>query len=409
MEHLAVVGGKAAHPSQHFDALDSLRGICACMIVLFHLRSTGIVTNAALVQHGWMFVDFFFVLSGFVIGCGYLERLGSGYSVRRFMLLRLGRIYPLHLAVLLALLALEIAGALVGTGGLSARAPFAEPRTLPALASSLALVQIFAGYPNIVWNGPSWSIAAEIWTYLLVALVLRAMPSRGLWLVAGLAAGAALFLFLAGPSAWDPATAYAFARCVLGFSIGLLAWALFSSTGKPALGFAMASLLELAAVTCCVAIVAAGGLPLLAPLLFGGSVFLFAAEGGALSRLLKTRPFTLVGSLSYSIYMIHTLVLARGLDALAVAGRLVHRPLVDTALGAGGTVKVLTFAPDLLAFVLLGVVILCAAATYRWIETPARDASRRWLSRAPLAPSMPLAAGRRALGEAESIATTAAA
>lgn len=87
------------------------------MIVLFHLRSTGIVTNAALVQHGWMFVDFFFVLSGFVIGCGYLERLGSGYSVRRFMLLRLGRIYPLHLAVLLALLALEIAGALVGTGG----------------------------------------------------------------------------------------------------------------------------------------------------------------------------------------------------------------------------------------------------------------------------------------------------
>ena len=49
---------------------------------------------------GWLWVDFFFVLSGFVIAASCGERLASGFAVRRFMLLRLGRIYPLHITML---------------------------------------------------------------------------------------------------------------------------------------------------------------------------------------------------------------------------------------------------------------------------------------------------------------------
>lgn len=378
----SISSGEPARAERpRFLALDSLRGICACMIVLFHLHSTGVITNSSLVHNSWMFVDFFFVLSGFVISCGYLDRLRSGYPVRRFMLLRLGRVYPLHIAILGLFFAVEIAGAALGTAGLSARTPFSDPRTLGELAGSLALVQIFCGFPSIVWNGPSWSIAAELWTYLLIALLFRAFPRWTAPMAAGLAVAAGLVLALAGPLAWDPATAYAFARCILGFSLGVLAWMLVAAVRWPALGLGLATALEIVATLGCGIMVAAGAIPILAPLLFAATVVLFAAEQGMVSRLLKLRPFVMLGTLSYSIYMVHSFVLARSLDVLAVGGTLLHHPLVETRFGTSGTLKTLIFAPDLMTFVVLAIVVLFSAITYRWIEAPARDASRKWLSR----------------------------
>lgn len=372
-----------------FDALDSLRGICACMIVLFHLRSTGAITNAAIVRNGWIFVDFFFVLSGFVIACGYLDRLRGGYSVRRFLLLRLGRIYPLHIVVLAAFFVLELAGALLGTAGLSARAPFSEPRTLPEFAASLALVQVFAGFPGIVWNGPSWSIAAELWTYLLVALSIRAAPRGAAVTAVALALASAALLALAGPAAWNPATAYAFARCVLGFSLGVLAWMLFAATGQPRPGVVFATLAEAMVTILCGAMIAWGRAPLAAPPLFALTVLVFAAQGGLISRLLRLRPFTTLGTLSYSIYLIHTLLIARGLDLLMLLGQALDLPLVQTRLGSTGTIKVLSYAPDLMALAVLGVVLACAWCSYRWIEAPARAATRQWVATRAARPARP--------------------
>lgn len=396
------IGGPAgAAKYQHrFLVLDSLRGICACMIVFFHLRTTGAINNSHLIRNSWLFVDFFFVLSGFVIACGYLDKLRDGYSARRFLLLRLGRVYPLHVAVLIAFVAMEIGGLLVGTGGLSARMPFSEPRTLPELASALALVQIFSGFSSIVWNGPSWSIAAEVWTYVLMALVLRAAPTRTPYIMAALALGSAGLLALAGGAAWNPATPYAFARCVFGFSLGVLAWQLFARRATPTIGFIKASTLELAvAIGACV-MVASGAMPLAAPLLFAAAVFLFAAERGIVSRVLTLRPFLLLGTLSYSIYMVHTLVIARGLDVLTLVGRRLKLPLVESSFGTDGTIKVLAYAPDVMAFAVLGVVILCALLTYRWVEAPARRAIRAWVDRADARESRAPVAAQAEIAEA---------
>nr|WP_277600110.1 MULTISPECIES: acyltransferase [Sphingomonas] len=403
----ALSSSTSAHAVRaRFLALDSLRGLCACMIVLFHLHSTGRVTNSSLVHNSWMFVDFFFVLSGFVISCGYLERLRTGYSVGKFMLLRLGRVYPLHFAILALFLAMEIVGALVGTAGLSHRTPFSDPRTLGELAGSLALVQIFCGFPSIVWNGPSWSIAAEVWTYLLMAVLFRALPRWTAPMAAALAISAGLVLALAGPPAWDPATAYSFARCILGFSLGVLAWMLVARMRWPALGLLPATTLELIATAACIAMVAAGAVPVLAPLLFAATVILFAAEQGLISRLLKLRPFLLLGTLSYSIYMVHTLVVARSLDVLSLVGTSLHHPLIETRFNTGGTLKIVTFAPDLMVFVVLGVVVLVSAATYRWIEAPARDASRKWLSRKGPSSQAPIATDAAPVADRDPIAAT---
>jgi peptidoglycan/LPS O-acetylase OafA/YrhL len=116
---------------RRYEALDSLRGICACGVVFYHFNAP-----AGCADRRWrarrMFVDFFFVLSGFVIAASYASAC-AGFSLGRFMGLRFGQVYPLHLAMLLVFVAMELV-ALVKPS-LSPRPPFTGARSLQHLAT----------------------------------------------------------------------------------------------------------------------------------------------------------------------------------------------------------------------------------------------------------------------------------
>ena len=107
-----------------FTALDSLRGIAALGVLLHHMPATNGLARLPLAEAGSLFVDLFFVISGFVIAASYGDRLADGFSVRRFAVLRLGRVVPPHLLMVAAFLALELAAWVFGAGGLDLRAPF---------------------------------------------------------------------------------------------------------------------------------------------------------------------------------------------------------------------------------------------------------------------------------------------
>ena len=92
-----------------FVALDSWRGIAALAVVAFHVQVNGLAFSSTIVGNAGAAVDFFFVLSGFVISAAYGSRLAGGFSLARFMTLRLGRVYPLHLLVLALYVAAELA------------------------------------------------------------------------------------------------------------------------------------------------------------------------------------------------------------------------------------------------------------------------------------------------------------
>jgi peptidoglycan/LPS O-acetylase OafA/YrhL len=62
---------------ERFENLDALRGTCALLVALFHLPANGLLASNALVRHAYLFVDYFFVLSGFVIAFSYGDRLLS--------------------------------------------------------------------------------------------------------------------------------------------------------------------------------------------------------------------------------------------------------------------------------------------------------------------------------------------
>src|SRR5690606_39116617 len=109
-----------------FAALDGLRGISAVAVAFFHLPLAFHLFGSPLVREAYIFVDFFFVLSGFVIAHAYGARLTGGAELGDFLVRRIGRLWPLHLATLGALVALEaIRYLLAARFGFEVRPPFA--------------------------------------------------------------------------------------------------------------------------------------------------------------------------------------------------------------------------------------------------------------------------------------------
>ena len=91
--------------------LESLRGIAALSVAIFHIKdvSTSPITDNLFIENSDTMVDFFFVLSGFVIAYSYLDRITNIKSLINFKIKRFLRLYPLHFITLLGFLVIEIA------------------------------------------------------------------------------------------------------------------------------------------------------------------------------------------------------------------------------------------------------------------------------------------------------------
>src|SRR5436190_21778192 len=100
---------------QHFEVLDGLRGIAALAVVIFHFMEWVFTDSSKnFIGHGFLAVDFFFCLSGFVIGYAYDDRIGK-MGPGKFFKARLIRLHPL-----------VVLGSVLGLLGLLLD-PFASP------------------------------------------------------------------------------------------------------------------------------------------------------------------------------------------------------------------------------------------------------------------------------------------
>lgn len=379
MEAIARPSTTTAGGMPHYVALDALRGICACAVVFYHLPSTGLITNLPFFGNAWLFVDFFFVLSGFVIAASYGDKLASGYSIRRFMTLRLGRVYPLHVAVILALFAFELVKLVTGSGG---NAAFTGNSLPSALVTNITLTQIFGFHDKVMWNAPSWSIAAEVWAYLIAAVGLVLLGRRFRWALVATVVLMPLYLSMVDGNGLDRTFDMALERCLYGFALGMLAHMLHRTGRYVPTTRNTATLLEAAAVICTVTLVSIatqGRIDLLFPPVFAMVVYVFAGDRGAVSGMLSGRTFKLLGALSYSIYMTHVLIIGRFVGIAGAIGDRIGIETVTTAQYRGGANKMLSgsgLVPDVQAMVCLGIIIAASWFTYRFIEIPFRDWSR---------------------------------
>ncbi len=175
--------------------LTSLRFFAALWVVLYtYIQELDLGVHFGLIDHGYLGVDLFFVLSGFILSHVYLEGFGGGrFNYGSFITHRLARIYPLHIATLLFTLLLI---GLAALNGVELDANAGNPAALPA---HLLLMQAWGLAPTSSFNHPSWSISAEWFAYLSfpaaawAAWRLRARPM----LAVGLAVLLLLVLYIA--------------------------------------------------------------------------------------------------------------------------------------------------------------------------------------------------------------------
>ena len=165
-----------------YEILDGLRGVAALMVVVFHCFETYVpVFKTQIVNHGYLAVDFFFVLSGFVIGYAYDDRWDK-MTTWGFFKRRLTRLHPM-----------VIAGTLVGAAlFFFAGAAFPETLNTPAWKFVLCLVMglLILPCPNSLdirgwgelnsFNGPQWTLTFEYIGNILYAFVLRRLPKIAL-------------------------------------------------------------------------------------------------------------------------------------------------------------------------------------------------------------------------------------
>ncbi len=368
-----------------FEALDGWRGICACLVVLFHFHGFSPLYTSGLIRNSYLFVDFFFVLSGFVIACNYSTRLGNWSELKRFVLLRIGRVYPLHLFMLALFVAYEAIRLLKGAADGSDVSVFSGETHPLAILTNLFLVQSLHVHDSLTWNGPAWSISTELWTYVIFAVVSVWLGMRN-WMLLLAALVSPVLLVLLSKTGMDTTYDYGLIRCVFGFALGVACFRIHSSLpgaagdGKQVL----MSLLEVIMVTTVVVFVSQVGTGVwsfTAPFIFAIAVLLFSIEGGVVSRLLRLPLLRWLGMISYSIYLTHfffVMVFPR------IAKRVAGQDLW-TAMPVGNGQYVLAFGRNDLEgtvfyAVVLGMTLAFSALTYRFVEVPGREWTRRRLS-----------------------------
>lgn len=150
-------------------ALTSVRIFLALGVVLFHLQLTWAWPTAAytgVIERARLGVDVFFILSGFVLAHVYSQDVETGrYSHWRFLVARLARVYPAHLAILLMMVVIALTAIAMG------EAFDPASYSMSGLARTVLLVHAWTPTATPVeWNGPSWSLSAEWGAYLLFPL-----------------------------------------------------------------------------------------------------------------------------------------------------------------------------------------------------------------------------------------------
>jgi peptidoglycan/LPS O-acetylase OafA/YrhL len=355
--------------------LTGVRGLAASLVAVYHFWPTSEM-HYTIVRHSvgrfYLWVDLFFLLSGFVIALNYAHLFARGASrdaMAVFMIRRAARIYPLYLVMVLVQIALAVA---TQDGFQTHGDPYAAYLPDPGqdVLANLLLVQSWGISDSVV--GTAWSISTEWAAYLvfpfLVALALYTRPRISV--VVGVVAASLLVCAVqldlhdgayhsGALDAYSGTHIAPLLRCFGDFVLGLLAYRLTGSSrvmawaGCNTVGIGLLLAIAIALVT---------GLPdLIVVALFPPLLLNLWANRGLSARLFGHPVMVRLGVLSYAIY-------------------LVHPPLERPAQNLAGWLgQMMPEAPAvvLASVVTIGVLLTLASGAYRCVEQPGRQLLRR--------------------------------
>ncbi|MFD6092502.1 acyltransferase family protein [Oerskovia sp. NPDC060338] len=358
-----------------------MRIIAALLVVFFHIRGN-IASEfpsvysvvGPIIDHGELGVDLFFVLSGFVLALNYTSRMGQRFergAAGRFLWARIARIWPVFFVTLAV--AGVWHGIFVAGGGGDPVAP--REYSVPSFLQQTFLVALWdePDFDRLMWNGPAWSVSAEALAYLVFPVSVLLFYRLGR--IVGARANALLAV-----AAMLPVTMFVGAsgglyfewswllRIVCGFTAGALLYQSYHRWRPTASQRAWASHGAVAIIVLVIAICYVAGatgyghlVPMVAPL-FVVLIGLLAVGDRHVVKLLGTRLFLVGGAASYSVYMVHMLV-------------------IEPFWWAQGKIPAL-FAPgsvgSKIGFIAIPfVVCVVGYVLWRYVEEPARHVMRR--------------------------------
>lgn len=275
-----------------FLTLDALRGLAAVTIVVVHIFGE---------WGGYLAVDFFLVLSGFILSHNYLYKNPATPMV--FIVHRLARLYPLHIYTLLTFtLAFFIS---------YQELPSYKDGNLATLLQHLTLTQNVGLRPHyLTWNYPSWSISVEMWVNVIFIFFIS-KTTRSLTLFACSVAGLLVIYLNTGHLNTNTTNYFYFVnsgmlRGMSSFIIGILSYRIYLHFKEDASVKKYANHIEMLCVIGVVIVVfgragKSSAMDFLTPYVFMCVVAVFAYENGWLSNSLKKLSY--LGEISYSIYL----------------------------------------------------------------------------------------------------------
>jgi peptidoglycan/LPS O-acetylase OafA/YrhL len=362
-------------------AFTGLRGCAAVLVMLYHFTLNmppGTLPMRRFLLNGYLWVDLFFVLSGFVMAWSQSTHFQHGPSLRRyrtFLLSRIARIYPLYLLVLIE-----------SACGLAWRTPHLDLFDFwRTLLLNVFMVQAWGLAPSL--EGSAWSISTEWGAYLVfpVLLSLTVLGARRVAWITGVAAFMTILWLALSPGPftlpgqarggpldiYSSETAAPLLRCVAEFILGLLAFRLARHIARTEQSWTVPVATGILA-----AIVFAmcwQDLDALIVVLFFALLVTMAPRAGPLDRVLGSSVPYLLGQWSYSIYLIH--------DKFSHPAGVLREHLAKYGPVASVAAVAITTA----------VVLTSSFLTFTCIERPLRQ----WLNRKfrePLAPRPPVVA-----------------
>ena len=287
------------------------------LVVFYHIQKyiSPYVNESvnAFLSHGYLAVDFFFILSGFVIGFNYFDRLIKleKEAVFHFYIKRIARIYPLHLIVLLGYLSIPVAYLITGRGF-----SFSGQFSIEGFVSGLFLIQTWGWLEDITWNIPSWSISTEMMAYILfpamvfsLNYIVKLFGEKGVVVSAFLSMALIIFIFrgLGEKDIGESIQALGAIRCVFEFLSGVCIWLIYHNYKNSLIKLATPLFLGgifLFIVCTYLGVANYYFVPLSMVMVLTGSI----SHQNIITHFFSTRVLIWLGNISYSVYLTHYLI-----------------------------------------------------------------------------------------------------